>query len=114
MGKFKLIEEERRRKMTIIGEKDPRSESFKFRQDWLKKGYDLVNITEMCVPKLGVSGWMNDFNEPDEQCYHIQLWYRNEVIANLCSGEKIYILDDSKYTTFTHDDDFAIYMKVKL
>ena len=44
----------------------------KFRQKWLKKGYDLINITGLCEPKLGNSGWCNGFNEPEEEMVFTQ------------------------------------------
>lgn len=90
----------------------------KFRKEWIKKGYDLVNITTLCEPKMGYSGWCNDFNEPDETCHHIQLRYREEIVANLM-GNKMYVIDDSKYVIFLTDDDhtgkdFIIFKKVKI
>jgi hypothetical protein len=74
-----------------------------FRDKWLKKGFELINVTAMLEPKLGDSGWCNDFNEPEESIYHVQLHYRKEVIANL-DMNGVTIIDDDKYVSFCDDD----------
>lgn len=94
------------------------SEISMFRQKWLKKGYELINITEQLIPKLGLSGWCNDFSEPEEQIYHIQLWYRDEQVAVL-SGKEIYTINDDKFLVFLSGNkqeghDFIIFRKVKV
>lgn len=107
----------RQRKMSI--DKYKPSEIQKFREKWLKKGFDLIDITSLCEFKLGNSGWCNDFNEPDENIYHIQCHYRNEVIANF-SGLSCCVIDDVKFLiwhTNTNDitgADFIIFRKVKI
>jgi len=94
------------------------SDVYKFRKKYLNKGYDLVNITTLCEPKLGTSGWCNDFNEPDDTIHHIQLYYRNEIIANI-NPKGIYVIDDKKYCVFVTNKkdksgpDFIIFRKVK-
>ena len=94
------------------------SEVGKFRKDWLDKGFELINITTLCDLKLGESGWCNDFNEPDESCHHIQIWYRGDNIA-VVTGSLIYTIDEDKYLVFlTEEDcvtgrDFIIFKKVK-
>ena len=91
--------------------------SMKLRNKWLKKGIDLINITTLCDVKLGDSGWCNDFNEPNETIHHIQIWYRDEPIAN-AHADGIIILDDDKYLLHSEEDpvgnDFIIYRKVKI
>jgi hypothetical protein len=87
---------EGRGKLPLIGKPIKLSPVGKFRKEWSDKGYDLVNISSLCTMKLGYSGWCNDFNEPDEECHHIQIWYRNECIAN-AHANKIVILDDTKF-----------------
>ena len=100
--------------------KNKPSEVKKFRDKWLKKGYELINITTLLEPKMGNSGWCNEFNEPDETIHHIQLWYRDEVIANI-NGRKIYPIDDDLYVVFVDEDvsfeeecDFIVFRKVKI
>ena len=94
------------------------SESQKFRNKWLKKGYELINITTLCEFKLGTSGWCNDFNEADETIHHVQVWYREEQVATL-SGLTGHVIDDARYILFnTNEDDFTgadfiIFKKVK-
>ena len=89
------------------------SEVQKFRKYWFKKGYELINITTLCEPKLGTSGWCNDFNEPDETIHHIQLWYRDEIIANI-SEYGIELIDNKKYCYFDDfEGNFIIFRKVK-
>jgi len=101
------------RQKTIDNKK---SDVAKFREKWLKKGFELVNITTLCEVILGNSGWCNDFNEPDETCHHIQIRYREEVIANV-HANSIYPIDDNYYVVFSvpdiNGDDFIIFRKVK-
>ena len=91
----------------------------KFREKWLKKGFELVDITQLCTFKLGNSGWCNDFNEPDENIYHIQCWYRDDIVANF-SGLTSYVIDDDKYLLRHENEDdytgadFIIFRKVKM
>jgi hypothetical protein len=89
-----------------------------FRDRWLKKGCELINITSLCEAKLGCSGSCNSFNEPDESIHHIQLWYRDEVVANAVEG--IEIIDEDKYCIFltepwtkNENPNFIIFRKVK-
>ena len=90
-----------------------------FRKKWLKKGFELVDITQLCEFKLGNSGWCNEFNEPDENIYHVQVWYRHEPIGNI-NGINMYPIDDEKYVIFISDPDipfdcdFIIFRKVKV
>ena len=89
-----------------------------FRTHYIKKGFDLINITGLCKFKLGNSGWCNDFNEPDEEIYHLQVEYRDQWIGNLTPGIK-QLNWENDYVVFTtnHDDitgaDFIIFRKVK-
>ena len=93
------------------------SESFKFRKKWLKKGYELVDITYLCDVKIQNHGWCNNFNEPDENIYHIQIRYRKECIANV-KFDKMYVIDDNMYCIHTEPDytgdGFIVYRKVPL
>lgn len=93
--------------------KDEPSEIAKFRKLWLRKGYELIDITQHIEFKLGQSGWCNDFNEPNENIYHIQAWYRDDVIANFPAVEPI---DDDKHVIYYDEDegDFIIFRKVKV
>jgi hypothetical protein len=93
----------------------------KFRDEWIKKGFELVDITQLCEFKLGRSGSINEFNEPNEECYHIQVHYRDECIANF-DGTNFYPIDDDKHIIYvekcltckTPDDDFVVFRKVRL
>ena len=90
----------------------------KFRDKWLKKGYDLVNITSLCEAKIGDSGWCNELNEPDEHIHHIQMIYRDECIVNV-TGDMVYPIDDDRFVVFQDEPDhmgrdFIIFRKVKL
>lgn len=89
-----------------------------FRDKWLKKGYELINITSLCELKMGISGSCNDINEPAEEIYHIQVHYRNEVIANIVDG--IEIINEDTHTYFLSEkwkgdniSSFIIFRKVK-
>ena len=98
--------------------KEPeKSEVFKFREQWLKKGYELIDITKLIELKLGESGWCHNFNEPEENCYHIKIYYRDEIIANI-DGNRIYPIDEEKYcifiSGFKNDNDFIIFRKVRV
>lgn len=95
---------------------DRPSEVKKFRDEWRKKGYELVNITPLCQVRIGDSGWCNDFNEPEESCHHIQILYRDECIAN-AAGDGIHLIDDARCAVLDLPDccgnDFVIFLKVK-
>jgi hypothetical protein len=105
------------KKMKGFENKD--SDVMKFRKQWLKKGIDLINITTLCEPKMGCSGWCGNFNEPDETIHHIQIHYRNEPIANI-KTDGVYIIDDSKYVAFITNEkditgaDFCLFRKVPI
>ena len=91
----------------------------KFRSYWLKKGFELVDITQLCTLRLGNSGWCNNFSEPDENIYHIQVLYRGEQIATF-SGVNAYPIDETQFCIFKSkpevlfDSDFIIFIKVKV
>ena len=95
------------------------SDTFKFRKKWLKKGFELVDITQLCEFKLGHSGSANGFNEPNDEIYHIQIWYRDETIVNM-SGLTTSVIDEKKHLVYhTNKDDytgadFIIYRLVKI
>jgi len=84
----------------------------RLRTEWEKKGYDLVNVTGLCEAKIGNSGWCNNFNEPDEDCYHVKINYRNECIASF-DGKEFYVINDDEYLLFIDSEDFIIFRKVK-
>jgi hypothetical protein len=104
------------RKITIIGEKIACSIN-DFRTQYLKKGYDLVDVTQLLEFKLGFSGWCNELNFPDELIYHLQVWYRDEQIATWCANV-VNVIDDSKYVIYSEEDkngnDFIMFRKVKI
>ena len=88
-----------------------------FRDKWLKRGYDLIDITGLCELKMGRSGSANNLNEPNEEIYHIQVHYRDECIANN-DGIDFYPLDDKKYVIYIekssakHDSNFIIFRRI--
>ncbi len=92
----------RQKRMSVIG---------KFRRYWIKKNYDLVDITQLCELKLGISGWCNDWNCPDEQIYHIQVKYRDKWIGNFDPSNKQINFED-RFLVFVTDESFIIFMKV--
>ena len=105
--------EKRQEKMQVMGEKHEPSAISLFRKKWLKEGYDLVDITRLCKFRLGDSGWCNDFNEPDDQIYHIQVFYRDDNIGTLSINEE-QLNWDEEYVVFVDDQDFIIFRKVKI
>lgn len=107
------IKEKRQKRMKVMGKKYEPMPIVTFRQNWLKKGYDLVDVTRLCTFRLGYSGWCNDFNEPDEEIYHIQVSYREEVIGTLYPSKEQPNWND-KYVVFVADEDFIIFRKVKM
>jgi len=108
---------EHQKRFDIIGETNPPSEISLFRKKYLKKGFDLVDVTHLCVFKLGTSGWCNDFNEPDDTIYHLQVWYRDECIGSLSPGEQRNWSENYVVFITNEDDctgaDFIIFRKVK-
>jgi len=93
--------------------KEEPSESMKFRKKWEKKGYELINMAKLLEAKMGCSGWCNTWNEPEEEISHVQLWYRDEVVAN-CTGTEIEIIDEDRYCVLYTDEDFIIFRKIKM
>jgi hypothetical protein len=89
------------------------SKAGKLRAEWEKKGFELVNITGLCTAKICDSGWCNNFNEPDESCYHVKINYRDECIASF-DGKDFYVIDEDKYLLLIDLEDFVIFRKVKL
>ena len=91
-----------------------KSDSFLLREKYYEMGYGLINITDLCEAELGISGWCNSFNEPDEMIYHVRIVYRGEIIANL-TDQGMEIIDDDKHVTYTNEDgDFIIFRVVPL
>lgn len=94
-------------------------ETTEFRYKMAKKGFDLVNITPLIEVKLGTSGLCNGLNEPEESCHFIQLYYRDDIVAQM-GPSKLDVLDDDQYVALTvfPDDyvlsDFIIFRKVPL
>ena len=83
------------------------------RNKFLKKGIELIDVTQLTELKQGEHGWCNNFNEEDQNIYHIQIWYRGEVIANAGSNG-MEVLDDKKYVIYKEDlTDYIIFRKVK-
>ena len=106
-------QQKRQKRMQVVGQKyDPMPIEI-FRKDWLKKRYDLVDVTKLCEFKLGYSGWCNDFNEPDENVYHIQVIYRDECIGTFYPSIEQSNWDD-KYIVFIAYNDFIIFRKEKI
>jgi len=112
-----MLRRKKNQKITILGNKS-KSSSDSFRKKYYKKGYELINITELCEANIKCSGWCNDINHPSEKLFHVQITYRNEEIVNL-TGNKIYAIDDDRIVVWTDSDDplgndFIIFMKRKL
>jgi hypothetical protein len=93
-----------------------------FRNEMRKKGFELVDITPHCEFKLGISGSCNDFNEPNQEIYHVQIWYRDQNVANL-NGKQVYVIDDDLYAVWVDttwmdaqvpEADFVLYRKVPI
>ncbi len=100
----------------MIAEAYKPSKAMLFREHWLKKGYDLVDITGLCEARIGNSGWCNDINEPEENIYHVQILYRGETIANLTSAG-LEVIDDESYVVFTDDKregDFILFRLIPI
>lgn len=91
------------------------SEIGKVYKDHEAKGIELVDITQLCEFKLGNSGWCNNFNESEQNIYHIQVWYRREQIAAL-TGNHAYAIDDDRYylwvsKEYKDESNFVVFKK---
>ena len=84
-----------------------------FRKLWLEKGFELIDITQLCKFKLGFSGWANDINSPDEQIYHLRVYYRDEQIGTFLPSKKQYLFEEG-YVCFVEDEDFIIFKECSL
>ena len=111
--KRKMEKQTKQRRMQVIGKDYEPMPIETFRVEWLAKGYELVDITKLCNFKLGDSGLCNDFNSPEENIYHIQVWYRNEWIGSFYPSIEQPSWDE-KYVVFVSDEDFIIFKKCKL
>jgi hypothetical protein len=89
---------------------EKKSESYAFRQKYQKKNIELVDITGMCTAEINSHGWCNSFNEPDENIYHIKIYYRKEIVAQV--GKELEVVDDSRFVVFQDCDGFIIFLKV--
>jgi hypothetical protein len=103
--------------MQIFNKKHKEMDIEIFRNMYNKKGFHLVDVTQLCKFKLGISGWCNDFNKPDEQIYHLQCLYRDVDICTFPDPNKN--IDDNFVVFMTNDKDitgrdFIIFMKVKI
>lgn len=87
----------------------------KFIKKHYKKGYDLIDITSLCETRLGSVGWCNSFNEPVQECYFIEVLYRDETIINI-NAKEIAVVDEDKHAVFVDDmeGDFIIFKKCKV
>ena len=95
----------------LVAKGDP-SEVALLRKEYLRIGYELLDITHLCQLKLGDSGWCNDFNEPEERIYHIKLMYRDEVIANF-GAKGAEVIDENVHLIFdSGEGDFIVFRKV--
>jgi len=105
------------RRMRIIGKEYKDTSISKFRKHWLKRGYDLFDITQLCNFRLGKSGYCNDFDEPDENIYHLKVYYRDEELCSFPDPNRNISKDYIVFITNTDDitgADFIIFRKVKL
>lgn len=85
-----------------------------FRKEHEKKGYGIVDITQLCEVRMGNSGWCHGLNEPIQNIHHIQILYRGDVIANV-QANGIHIIDEDQYCLYVYDDeDFALFLRYKL
>lgn len=106
---------------SFFDERTPSSQE-QFRAKLMKEGYELVDITPHCEFKLGISGCCNNFGEPNQDIYHVQIWYRDQNVANL-NGLQVYVIDDEQYAVWTDttwasakvpEADFVLYRKVPI
>lgn len=103
------------KKMSVLGKKDEYCVE-DFRKEWEEKGYELINITKLCEFRLGYSGSCNNFNNPDEEIFHVQAMYRDKNIAAI-TANNMYVVDD-RFILYQEDDpignDFIIFYKARI
>ena len=94
-----------------------KSDIYKLRSKWSKKGFELINITALCEISLNSSGWCNGILESDDRIYHVKVCYREEEIG-VINDSKSYVIDDSKYLFWSTNNndyigsDFIIFRKI--
>jgi hypothetical protein len=108
----RVEEVKRQKRMSVVGRVEEPSRIGVFRAEFLAKGFDLVDVTQLCEFRLGNSGWCSDFNEPSENCYHIQAWYRGVQVA-VFDGSGAHAVDGS-HEVYADGEDFIIFRKVKV
>ena len=100
-------------------ETDEPSDLRLFQEYWHKRGYDLVNVTNLLEPILGTSGWCGNLEDYDETIHHIQLLYKGECVISM-GPNKCNVIDDNKYVVFETNkgdimgSDFIVFRKVKI
>jgi hypothetical protein len=117
-----MAKKKKTNKFDWFGDEDKPSPQEAFRNEMRKKGFELVDITPHCEFKLGMSGCCNNFGEPNQDLYHVQIWYRDQNVANL-NGLQVYVIDDDQYAVWTDttwakcqvpEADFVLYRKVPI
>ena len=102
----------KQKRIPVLGQKNLSMPIERFREKWFKKGFELIDISQLCEFKLGISGWCNDWNNPDEQIYHIKVIYRAEEICSFPEPNKNiddnYIIFETNQTDIT-GMDFTIF-----
>jgi len=82
-----------------------------FREHWLRKGVELIDVTQLCRVEISSHGWCEGFREPQENIYHIKVWYRDEIVAQVHGDRRFEVLDDDRYVLF-FDDGFIIFRQL--
>ena len=83
----------------------------RFREDWLRKGVELIDITPLCGIEINSHGRCDGLGECSENIYHIKIWYRDEIVAQVHGDRRFEVTDDDRYVLF-FDDGFIIFRKL--
>jgi hypothetical protein len=77
----------------------------------MRKGIELIDITQLCRAEIDSHGWCENIGEPRESIYHIKILYRDEIVAQVHEDAKFDVIDDDRYVLF-FDDGFIVFRKV--
>jgi len=83
----------------------------KVRENWLRKGVELIDITPLCSIEINSHGRCDGLGEYCENIYHIKIWYRDEIVAQVHGDRRFEVTDDDRYVLF-FDDGFIIFRQL--
>ena len=93
----------------VVDEEKSSSKIGMYYKHFKKLGYDLIDVTGMLTSRVNTHGIVNDFKEPDSNIYHVELLFRDELVA-IVDGESVYTVNKN-FVTY-EDEGFIVFRKI--